>query len=145
MRRFDLVLPRTVNDCLKFLAERAGETKVVAGGTDLLPQMKNGLLKPARVVDLSHVAALRTIRKGTGGSLRIGAAVTARTLELDARVRSTYPALAEGAALVGSVQIRNLACACGLRSSFACWNTSSAASNAGRVISTCGVQQPSFW
>jgi carbon-monoxide dehydrogenase medium subunit len=108
VRRFDLALPRSVNDCLKLLKDGTGGTKLVAGGTDLLPQLKNGLVKPARVVDLSRVAALRTIRKATGG-LRIGAAVTARTIELDARVRSAYPALAEGAALVGSVQIRNLA------------------------------------
>lgn len=109
MRRFDLALPRTVNDCLKMLATRDGDTKLVAGGTDLLPQLKNGLLKPVRVVDLSRVTALRTVRKATGGGLRIGASVTARSLELDQRVRSAYPALAEGAALVGSVQIRNLA------------------------------------
>src|SRR5262245_30389867 len=46
VRRFDLALPRTVNDCLKILATRDGDTKLVAGGTDLLPQLKNGLLKP---------------------------------------------------------------------------------------------------
>ena len=109
MRRFDLALPRTVNDCLKILATRDGDTKLVAGGTDLLPQLKNGLLKPVRVVDLSRVTALRTVRKATGGGLRIGAAVTARVLELVERVRSAYPGLAEGAALVGYVQIRNLA------------------------------------
>jgi carbon-monoxide dehydrogenase medium subunit len=109
VRRFDLVLPRTVDECLKVLAERAGETKLVAGGTDLLPQLKNGLLKPARVVDLSGVAALRTLQHGNGGGLRLGAAATARAIELDPRIRAAYPALAEGAALVGSVQIRNLA------------------------------------
>ena len=107
MRRFDLVLPRSVDDCLKLLAERAGDTKLVAGGTDLLPQMKNGLLKPARVVDLSGVAGLRAVQNGNG--LRVGAAVTARAIELDPRIRSTYAALAEGGALVGSVQVRNLA------------------------------------
>jgi len=109
VRRFDLALPRTVNDCLKILATPNGDTKLVAGGTDLLPQLKNGLLKPVRVVDLSRVSALRTVRKAPGGALRIGAGVTARALELDQRVRSAYPSLAEGAALVGSVQIRNLA------------------------------------
>ena len=109
MRRFDLTLPRTVDDCLKILSERAGDTKLVAGGTDLLPQLKNGLLKPARVVDLSGVAALRTVSMANGGGLRLGAAVTARAIELDARIRSTYAALAESGALVGSVQVRNLA------------------------------------
>ena len=55
MRRFHLALPRSIDDCLKLLAERGSEAKLVAGGTDLLPQMKNGLLKPAAVVDLSGV------------------------------------------------------------------------------------------
>jgi len=56
MRRFDLVLPNTLEDCLKILAERGPQAKLVAGGTDLLPQMKNGVLRPAVVVDLSGIA-----------------------------------------------------------------------------------------
>ena len=59
MRRFELALPRSVDDCLKFLADRGPEAKVVAGGTDLLPQLKNGLLKPPCVIDLSGVPPLR--------------------------------------------------------------------------------------
>jgi carbon-monoxide dehydrogenase medium subunit len=74
-----------------------------------LPQLKNGVLKPGWVVDLSAVAELRTISDAPDGGLRIGASVTARELELDARVRSRFPALAESAAMVGSVQVRNLA------------------------------------
>jgi carbon-monoxide dehydrogenase medium subunit len=61
------------------------------------------------VVDLSAVAELRTISDAPDGGLRIGASVTARELELDARVRSRFAALAESAAMVGSVQVRNLA------------------------------------
>jgi carbon-monoxide dehydrogenase medium subunit len=91
------------------LAERGPEAKLVAGGTDLLPQLKNGQLKPACVVDLSGVERLRSLEAADGGGLRIGAAVTARTLEQDGGVRARYPALAESGALVGSVQIRNLA------------------------------------
>jgi carbon-monoxide dehydrogenase medium subunit len=109
VRRFELALPRSIDDCLKILSERGGDAKLVAGGTDLLPQLKNGLLKPPCVVDLSGVAALRALHSGNGHGLRIGAAVTARALELDPDVRYHYPALAESGALVGSVQIRNLA------------------------------------
>jgi carbon-monoxide dehydrogenase medium subunit len=109
VRRFDLVLPASVDECLRMLAERGPEAKLVAGGTDLLPQLKNGQLKPACVVDLSGVERLRSLEPANGGGLRIGAAVTARTLERDPGVRARYPALAEGGALVGSVQIRNLA------------------------------------
>jgi CO/xanthine dehydrogenase FAD-binding subunit len=109
VRRFDLVLPGSVDECVKALAQGGPETKLLAGGTDLLPQLKNGLLKPARVIDLSGVARLRAIEAGNGKGLRIGSAVTARTLELDRAVRASYLSLAESGALVGSVQVRNLA------------------------------------
>jgi aerobic carbon-monoxide dehydrogenase medium subunit len=109
VRRFDLKLPRTVDDCVEILGERAGEAKLVAGGTDLLPQLKNGLLRPACVVDLSGLLALRAVHRANGDGLRLGAAVTARAIETDPHIRATYPALAESGALVGSLQIRNLA------------------------------------
>jgi carbon-monoxide dehydrogenase medium subunit len=109
VRRFEIALPRSVEECLGVLADGGGYARVVAGGTDLLPQLKNGLLKPARVVDLSGIAALRALSPADAGGLRIGAAVTARTLELDPHVRRAYPAIAESGALVGSVQVRNLA------------------------------------
>ena len=109
MRRFELVLPGSVDECVKALAQSGPETKLLAGGTDLLPQLKNGLLKPARVIDLSGVARLRAIEAGNGKGLKIGSAVTARTLELDRVVRASYLSLAESGALVGSVQVRNLA------------------------------------
>jgi len=109
VRRFHLALPRSIEDCLKLLAERGPEAKLVAGGTDLLPQMKNGLVKPTAVIDLSGVADLRVLRREDGAGLRVGASVAAREIERDPYTRSAYPALAESGALVGSVQIRNLA------------------------------------
>jgi carbon-monoxide dehydrogenase medium subunit len=109
VRRFELVLPESVEACIKALAQGGGEARVLAGGTDLLPQMKNGVLKPARVIDLSGIARLRTIEAGNGQGIRIGSAVTARALELDRAVRGHYLSLAESGALVGSVQVRNLA------------------------------------
>ena len=107
MRRFDLALPTSLEDCLKILAERGPQARVLAGGTDLLPQMKNGVLKPALVVDLSGIARVRQVQNGSG--LRIGAAVTARELEVSPALRGPYVSIAESAALVGSLQVRNLA------------------------------------
>jgi aerobic carbon-monoxide dehydrogenase medium subunit len=107
VRRFEIALPSSVDDCLQILAGHGAEAKLVAGGTDLLPQLKNGLLKPGWVVDLSGVSRLRTLEAGK--ELRIGAAVTARELELHSDVQAGYLALAESGALVGSVQVRNLA------------------------------------
>jgi CO/xanthine dehydrogenase FAD-binding subunit len=109
VRRFELDLPGSLDDCVKALARHGSEAKLLAGGTDLLPQMKNALLKPAVVIDLSGVSRLRAIEPANGQGLRIGAAVTARTLELDRAVRARFLSLAESGALVGSVQVRNLA------------------------------------
>src|SRR5437763_6224780 len=94
VRRFELVLPGSVDDCVKALAQRGPETKLLAGGTDLLPQLKNGLLKPGRVIDLSGVARLRAIESANGQGLRIGSAVTARALELGRAVPARHLALA---------------------------------------------------
>jgi carbon-monoxide dehydrogenase medium subunit len=102
-------MPGSVDECLAVLAKRGPEAKLVAGGTDLLPQLKNGLLRPACVIDISRLSELSTIALDAGGGLRLGAAVTARQIERHAGLRAAYPALAESAALVGSIQVRNLA------------------------------------
>src|SRR2546423_14283026 len=91
VRRFELVLPGSVDDCVKALAQAGPESKLLAGGTDLLPQLKNGLLKPARVIDLSGVPRLRAIEPGNGQGLRVGSAVTARTPQPGRAVPAEYP------------------------------------------------------
>ncbi len=108
MRRFELALPDTLAACLQALAD-GPDVKLVAGGTDLLPQMKNGVVKARRVVDLSQLPELKLIERLSDGGLRVGAAVSARTLELAQPVRDGFTALAESASVVGSLQIRNLA------------------------------------
>jgi carbon-monoxide dehydrogenase medium subunit len=109
LRRFELALPNSVSDCIAALGDGGGEVKMVAGGTDLLPQMKNGLIKPARVVDLSGVQALKALSVDGEGALHIGAGVSARTAELSDVVRNGFLAVAEGAGVIGSYQVRNLA------------------------------------
>jgi carbon-monoxide dehydrogenase medium subunit len=109
MRRFDLVLPQSLDDCLKILAQHGAQAKLVAGGTDLLPQMKNGVTRPKVVVDLSGIDRVRRIHAGNGQGLRIGAAVTAREIEQSPAMGGAYQSIAESGALVGSIQVRNLA------------------------------------
>ena len=108
MRRFELALPDTLAACQQALAD-GPEVKLVAGGTDLLPQMKNGLVKARRVVDLSQLPELKLVERLRDGGLRVGAGASARTLELAQPVRDGFTALAESASVVGSLQIRNLA------------------------------------
>ncbi len=108
MKRFELALPDTLEACQQALAD-GPDVKLVAGGTDLLPQLKNGLVSVRRIVDLSGVPALRVLEPGPDGELRVGAAVSARALERSPLLRSKCVALAESAGVVGSYQIRNLA------------------------------------
>src|SRR3954462_13803104 len=102
VRRFELTLPSTVLDCLAALSDGGGEVKMVAGGTDLLPQMKNGLVKPARVVDLSGGPDLQRLDGDSHGAWTIGPAVSARVAELSSIVRDGFLGVAEGAGVIGS-------------------------------------------
>jgi CO/xanthine dehydrogenase FAD-binding subunit len=108
VRRFELALPDTLEACQQALA--AGpDVKLVAGGTDLLPQMKQGALQVRTVVALSALPELKILERAPDGELRVGAAVSARSLELAPMVRGEFTSLAEGAGVVGSNQVRNLA------------------------------------
>lgn len=109
MRRFELVLPSTLSECVAALSAANGDAKLVAGGTDLLPQMKNGLVKAATVVDLSGIPELKSLAVDTDGALHIGAGVSARDVELFAMARPAFLAVVEGAGVIGSHQVRNLA------------------------------------
>src|SRR5450631_1671466 len=68
VRRFELALPDTLEACQQALAD-GSDVKMVAGGTDLLPQMKNGLVKPRRVVDLSALPELKVLDVRADGGL----------------------------------------------------------------------------
>ena len=104
-----MILPGSVKECVEALAQHGASARLVAGGTDLLPQLKNNLLKLGVVIDLSGVTPLQQLSQDASG-VRIGAAVTARALERDPRLQSgAWRGLAESGALVGSVQVRHLA------------------------------------
>jgi CO/xanthine dehydrogenase FAD-binding subunit len=108
VRRFELALPDSLAACQRALAD-GPDVKLVAGGTDLLPQMKNGVVKVRRVVDLSALPELKVIERLADGGLRVGAGVSARSLELADEARNGFMSLAESAGVVGSLQIRHLA------------------------------------
>jgi carbon-monoxide dehydrogenase medium subunit len=108
VKRFELALPDTLEACQQALAD-GPDVKLLAGGTDLLPQLKNGVVAARRIVDLSGVPELKVLEPSPEGGLRVGAAVSARTLERSPLLRSRFDALAEAAGVIGSYQIRNLA------------------------------------
>jgi 4-hydroxybenzoyl-CoA reductase subunit beta len=98
--------PSTVAEAADLLAAAPAETMLVAGGTDLLPNMKRRQQVPRTLVGLRRVADLR--RTSNGDSLTIGAGVTLTELVRDVRVRHGYGALWQAAAQVATPHLRNM-------------------------------------
>ncbi len=110
MRPFAYERPDRLADAVALLAEHGPEARPLAGGTDLIIRLRDGTIRPRLVVDLKRIAELDDgIRSIDGGGLRIGARTTMTTIAADPRIRRDYEALAEAAAVVGAVQIRNRA------------------------------------
>lgn len=95
----------SANAAAMALAEEPGKTRVLAGGTDLLVQMKAGNLDVDLVVDIKHIPGIRSITAEAGG-FRIGAAVSNSELRENAAVCAMWPGVAEAAGLIGSTQIQ---------------------------------------
>src|SRR6476661_10940526 len=90
-------------------AMRNGDARALAGGTDLIPQMREGRRRAARVVDLKGIPELTAISVLPDGGLSIGAAASATAVSRHAVVASDYPAVAQAACMIGSVQVQNRA------------------------------------
>ncbi len=103
-QNFDYAAPSSLNEALKMLSNE--DTKVLAGGMSLIPLMKLRLAAPAQLIDIGRIADLNYIQD-EGGVLRIGATTTHYQIESSPLLRSKCPLLAETAANIGDIQIRN--------------------------------------
>ena len=104
MKSFEYATPRTVDEAVEQLADKWGETEVLAGGTDLVTCLKQGLTAPARVVSLKAVKGLKGISSAKG-ALTIGAMTTMGELADHADVQKHFPALATAAKNIASPQL----------------------------------------
>jgi len=101
--------PETVERASALLADSAGEARILAGGTDLLVQMRSDIVDPALIVDIKRIAETRWITEEPGGGWRIGAAVTGAELKEHARLKQVWPGVVEAANLIGSTQVQGRA------------------------------------
>lgn len=106
--RFDFHEPTTIDEACRALAELDGEARAIAGGTDVIVNMKKRLLSPKHLVSLSRIPDLQEISPENGG-LMIGPCMTAAEMAQSGRIGKQFSALATGAASLGSPLIRNLA------------------------------------
>ena len=109
MHPFAYARPATLAEAVSLLEEHGPEARLLAGGTDLLIRLRDGSARPAVVVDVKRIAELRPAIREDQGRLVISAGTVMTDVAADDRVRRLFPALAEAAAVVGSVQIRNRA------------------------------------
>jgi len=100
--------PNSLDQAVALLAHEPGEARVLAGGTDLLVQMRTDLIDPILVVDIKGIAELRQITEEAGG-FRVGAAVTGAELKEHQKLKSVWPGIVEAANLIGSTQIQGRA------------------------------------
>jgi CO/xanthine dehydrogenase FAD-binding subunit len=99
--------PESLEGAVALLAGAKGETRVLAGGTDLLVQMRADVVDPELIVDIKKIPETRTVTEEKGG-WRIGAAVTGAELKEHTRLKQAWPGV-EAANLIGSTQVQGRA------------------------------------
>src|SRR5262244_3071350 len=100
--------PDSVEGAVALLSAATGEARVLAGGTDLLVQMRADVVDPDLIVDIKKIAETRAVTEEKGG-WRIGAAVTGAELKEHARLKKAWPGVVEAANLIGSTQVQGRA------------------------------------
>lgn len=108
MPRFELLEPTTLEAALSALAERPEKSMVIAGGTDLLPNLKHELFTPERVVSLARIESLRSVGELDRGWLSLGAMLKLEEIAAHETLRRRCPALAQAASLVAGPQLRTM-------------------------------------
>jgi CO/xanthine dehydrogenase FAD-binding subunit len=109
MRTFTYERPESLAKAVAILAANGREARPLAGGTDLIIRLRDGTVRPTMVVDLKRIPELRPAIREAGDLLTIGATTVMTDIAADEGVRRHFTALAEAAAVVGAVQIRNRA------------------------------------
>src|SRR5689334_2835498 len=107
------VAPTTLEEAIAAFAAAGSAGRILAGGTDLLVQMRSGAVKPGLIVDIKKITEMTTIEEATDGSFRVGAAVPGAVLAEHPRFGKVWPGVLEAVNLIGSTQVQGRASAGG--------------------------------
>jgi CO/xanthine dehydrogenase FAD-binding subunit len=106
--RFEYLAPTTVEEVLSLLDDHKGSVRLLAGGTDLIPQLKRREIgTPRCVIDLKGIPALNRISYDKHSGLTIGALATISTVAQSPLIKQHFPSLLQAASAIGSPQVRN--------------------------------------
>jgi len=101
-------VPKTLEEAVQLLSGANGRGRVLAGGTDLLIQLRSGRAEPGLLVDVKAIPEMRSIAADTGG-YRIGAAVTCMELIENEAFAQAWPGIVDGVKYIGSIQVKGRA------------------------------------
>jgi carbon-monoxide dehydrogenase medium subunit len=109
VKAFEYAAPASLAEATKLLADAKGTTRLLAGGTDIIVQLRERLRDADVVVDLKRIPELTQLSYSAAGGLKLGAAVPCHTLYENAEIAAAYSALTDSAHIIGGWQIQSRA------------------------------------
>jgi carbon-monoxide dehydrogenase medium subunit len=109
MSETQFLTPRTLDEAVAAFASAPNPARILAGGTDLLVQMRNGAVRPGTIIDIKAIPELTSITEGADGSFTVGAAVPGAVLAEHPRFGKVWPGVLEAINLIGSTQVQGRA------------------------------------
>ena len=109
MKDFEYTAPHSVGEAVSLLAEKSGQVQMLAGGTDILVQLRSGRRTIERLVDVKNIPETNEISYTPQGGLQLGAAVPCYRIYQNQAVSEAYPGLIDAAFLIGGIQIQGRA------------------------------------
>ena len=109
MQEFEYVAPTTLEDAIRLMAEKGPRAKALAGGTDILVQLRGGRYQIDRLVDVKKIPELNELSCSQADGLTLGAAVPCHQIYEDQTIQKLYPGIVDSAFLIGGIQIQGRA------------------------------------
>ena len=109
MQDFEYNAPRTLSEAVALMAERGEAARALAGGTDILVQLRGGRRRVERIVDVKHVPELNEMSFSPESGLVLGAAVPCYRLYQEPEIAQAYPGIMDAASMIGGIQIQGRA------------------------------------
>ena len=113
MTNIRYLAPRTLDEAIGAFAAAGSAARIMAGGTDLLVQMRSGAVRPGLIIDIKKIAEMTSIEETADGGFRVGAAVPGAVLAEHERFGKVWPGVLEAVNLIGSTQVQGRASAGG--------------------------------
>jgi carbon-monoxide dehydrogenase medium subunit len=106
--KFEYFEPKTVEEACTIVSQSNGKAKIIAGGTDLLVQMKNREIVPGKIIGLKNIPGLKGIEYDVSRGLMVGPMTTLHEIETSSLVKEKFEILSQATSSMASIQIRNL-------------------------------------